>query len=85
MTERVHQAYPVPINIADAAGITRLHLASRAGNLEAVRRLLHSGADPNTATEDGVTPPGPGQKSAPSGYCPTTGRKRRDRRSDRRF
>ena len=56
MTERVHQAYPVPINIADAAGITRLHLASRAGNLEAVRRLLHSGADPNTATEDGVTP-----------------------------
>ncbi|MGI9279005.1 MAG: ankyrin repeat domain-containing protein [Endozoicomonas sp.] len=55
LSARIDQTFPTPVDVTDAMGVTRLHLASRSGNREAVERLLSSGANPNGVTEGRVT------------------------------
>ncbi len=44
------------VNVADADGMTPLHWAVRADDLETSLLLLRAGADPKATTRDGVTP-----------------------------
>jgi uncharacterized protein YegJ (DUF2314 family) len=44
------------VSVTDARGWTILHQESLAGNTAAVRVLLDAGADPNAATDHGMTP-----------------------------
>ncbi|KEQ18280.1 ankyrin repeat domain-containing protein [Endozoicomonas numazuensis] len=55
LSARIDQAFPSPVDAADALGVTRLHLASRSGNRDVVEHLLSMGANPNAVTEDGIT------------------------------
>jgi ankyrin repeat protein len=48
--------YPLSCQIVNWEGQSTLHIASKAGNLEMVRRLLDLGADPNSADKLGMTP-----------------------------
>lgn len=47
---------PGLLGVKDEDGYTPLHRASYSGNIEAVRELLNSGADPSATTVEGWTP-----------------------------
>ena len=49
------QTFPSHPDIADARAVTRLHLASRSGNYEAVRSLIELGANLTITTSQGYT------------------------------
>ena len=56
LTDKLADEFTDKVNPADAQGMTPLHLASRAGNLQSVTTLLKAGASPNTKAEGGITP-----------------------------
>ncbi|WP_062266805.1 ParB N-terminal domain-containing protein [Endozoicomonas arenosclerae] len=55
LVENLSKRFPVPANTLDADGYSRLHLASRLGNLESVETLLVEGEDPAFQSPEGLT------------------------------